>query len=281
MNFNLNKVFSKCGMRCDLCLIYRPNVEREDRREEICAVYRKTLPGYDPDPKTIICDGCSCEKDNSILFVSSCKTRKCVIDKGYTHCGYCESYPCDVFPAEPSREELVRKIDIEKLWTWEDEKLMEAYNCKKNMNEFRKLKRAEDIINKSTIHTCGDTGCTADWVMSLIDENGYPNASMITAAKADGFKWIAFCTAKGWNKANRAEKNPRACIYLFDKESFTGISLVGKIEVITDTELNNQLWYDDLGAFFTDSKDDRLCVLMFKPERYNIFIDGSSIYGEF
>lgn len=61
---------------------------------------------------------------------------------------------------------------------------------------------------------------------------------MITAAKADGFKWIAFCTGLGWNKPNRAKKNSRASVYLFDKESFSGISLVGKMEVITDYDLN-------------------------------------------
>ena len=143
------------------------------------------------------------------------------------------------------------------------------------------LKRAEDIVNKSTIHTVGDTGCTADWVMSLIDEDGYPNASMITAARADGFNWIAFCTVLGMNKPNRAQKNPRACVYLFDQESFSGISLTGKIEVITDYELNKQLWYDALEDFFQGPEDDRLCVLMFKPERYNIFIDGSTIRGTF
>ena len=33
---------------------------------------------------------------------------------------------------------LQKKIDVEKQWTWEDEKLMEAYTCKKNMDEFRK-----------------------------------------------------------------------------------------------------------------------------------------------
>ena len=82
------KVFSKCGMRCDLCLIYRPNVEKNDRREEICKVYRKTVPGYDPDPKSIICDGCSCEKENEILLYPPCETRKCVIEKGHIHCGY-------------------------------------------------------------------------------------------------------------------------------------------------------------------------------------------------
>ena len=133
-----DKVFSKCGMRCDLCLIYRPNVEANDRREEVCKVYRQMHPGYNPDPKTIICDGCLCERDDAILLNPTCRARKCVIDKGYTHCGYCENYPCQIFPAEPTHEELVQLIDVEKRWTWEEEKMLEAYNCKKNIDEFRK-----------------------------------------------------------------------------------------------------------------------------------------------
>jgi len=32
------------------------------------------------------------------------------------------------------------------------------------------LRKAEEIINKSTIHTVGKSGYSADWVMSLIDE---------------------------------------------------------------------------------------------------------------
>ena len=133
-----NKIFSKCGMRCDLCLLYRPNVEKEDRREEICSVYRKMMPGFEPDASTIICDGCTNQDEKAILFDKSCKARNCVIEKGHIHCGYCDNYPCDIFPAEPSHEEIVHKIEVEKKWTWEDEKLMEAYACKKNMDEFRR-----------------------------------------------------------------------------------------------------------------------------------------------
>lgn len=133
-----NKLFSKCGMRCDLCLVYRPNVEKEDRRVEICKAWSKIWSGFEPDPETIICDGCVCEKENAVLFSPTCETRKCVIEKQYIHCGYCEQYPCDIFPAEPSEEETVQKIEVEKKWTWEDEKLMEAYACKKYMDEFRK-----------------------------------------------------------------------------------------------------------------------------------------------
>ena len=137
------KVFSKCGNRCDLCLIYRTNVMKNDRRKEICEVYSKIFEGFNVDPNTIICDGCSCEKVNPVLLDPTCKVRKCVINKKYLHCGYCDQYPCDIFPSEPTQEELIQKINVEKRWTWEDEKLMEAYKCKKNMDEFKKSRNLE------------------------------------------------------------------------------------------------------------------------------------------
>ena len=143
------------------------------------------------------------------------------------------------------------------------------------------LKKAEGIVNKSTIHSGGEIGRNVDWVMALTDENGYPNASMITASKADGFNWIAFCTGLGWNKPNRAAKDPRSCIYLFDKESFTGISLIGKTEVVTDLEIKKQMWWGDLSGHFKSPENESWCVLMFKPEQYNIFIDDHTIRGVF
>ena len=134
----MEKIFSKCGNRCDLCLIYRLNIEKEDRRTEICNAWKKMWEGFEPDPHTIICDGCQSEIEGAVLLSPSCKTRKCVTKKGYIHCGYCEEYPCSIFPAEPAHEEIIQKIEVEKKWTWEDEKLMEAYSCKKNMDEFIK-----------------------------------------------------------------------------------------------------------------------------------------------
>ena len=143
------------------------------------------------------------------------------------------------------------------------------------------LKKAEEIVNNSTMHTRNGVPCEADWVMSLIDEEGYPAASMITAAKADGFHWISFCTGTGWNKPNRATKEPRSCIYLFDKESFTGISLLGKTEVHTDLKTKKEMWYDDLGAAFQGPEDPNWCVLLFKPKKYNIYINDQTIRGTF
>ena len=133
-----DRIYSCCGMRCDICLQYRPNVEKEDRREELCAVLKKVTPEWDSDLDSLLCDGClNASLENARLSFKECETRKCVISKKLEHCGYCADYPCEIFPAEPSREELVNAIDNEGKWTWEDEKLMEAYNCKKYIDEWR------------------------------------------------------------------------------------------------------------------------------------------------
>ena len=142
------------------------------------------------------------------------------------------------------------------------------------------LRKAEDIINKCTAHT-RKSGLTFDWVMALIDELGYPSASMISASRADGTNWIAFCAFNDSNKPNRVRKDPRACVYLFENQSFSGISLIGKIEIISDLKIKRQMWYDELEEHFNKPEDDCWCVLLFKPERYNIFIDGQTICGEF
>ena len=85
-------------MRCDLCLIYRPNVEQEDRRAEICPVFEQMAPGFHADPQTIICDGCACTDENAVLLDPSCEARRCVLAKGFPHCGHCSDYPCSIFP---------------------------------------------------------------------------------------------------------------------------------------------------------------------------------------
>lgn len=130
-------IYSRCGMRCDQCLIYRPNVLANDRRAEICAVFTKVWQGFAPDPATVICDGCASCDENAVLFSPDCKARACVLHKDLAHCGHCAQYPCADFPVEPTKEELHRKIDIEKQWTWQEEALMEAYRCKRNMDAFR------------------------------------------------------------------------------------------------------------------------------------------------
>ena len=41
-----------------------------------------------------------------------------------------------------------------------------------------------------------------------------------------------------------------------------------------------QMWYGALVDFWSGFDDERRCDLMFKPERYNIFIDNRTVRGE-
>ena len=143
------------------------------------------------------------------------------------------------------------------------------------------LKKAEALVDQCTAHTWDASGLTGDWVMAQTDENGYPNASMITCARADGFQWLAFCTGVHANKPQRAAQDSRTCVYLFERQSFTGISLTGIVDIITDITVKRQMWYDALANHFTGPEDEGMCVLMFKPERYNILIDYHNISGVF
>ena len=129
--------FSCCGMRCDQCLIYRPNVRHKDRRREIVSVWKKIWKGFEVDPQTVICDGCRARHKGAVLFSPDCPTRKCVSSRNLRHCGECAQYPCSSFPVEPDELELKQKIDVEKRWTWQEEALMEAYRCKRNMDAYR------------------------------------------------------------------------------------------------------------------------------------------------
>jgi len=130
-----NEIYSRCGNRCDICLIYRSNVEKEDRRAEICATWDK-LGSTKYDPATVICDGCLAE----VCFsAGACKARTCVIEKGIPHCGYCSDYPCADFTAEPDADEFYKEMENKGVdWTPKDDEMMEPYNPKKFMDEWRK-----------------------------------------------------------------------------------------------------------------------------------------------
>lgn len=113
--------------------------------------------------------------------------------------------------------------------------------------------------------------------LALIDKDGYPTASTITASKTDGINWLTFCTGLGGNRTKRIEKCNKAsvCFNGFDYN----ITLVGTIEVLTDPDIKKEMWYGGLINHFTGPDDPRYCVLRFKTERYNLMVDWKDAEG--
>ena len=139
-------------------------------------------------------------------------------------------------------------------------------------------------MNKEIIARAGEiiaqnTGSKGHCVLALLDENGWPTASTISPAKAQGIEWITFCTGLTGNSAKRAQASSRACVCFSTGEY--NISLVGTIEVLTDVATKQEMWYAGLENHFSGPDDPNFCVLRFQTRRYSIYMEGNAAKGTF
>ena len=132
------------------------------------------------------------------------------------------------------------------------------------------IRKAGEIIQKNT----GEASYCA---MALIDLDGYPTASTITASKAEGIQWITFCTGLGGTRTDRIEHCNQASI-CFNAPDYN-ITLVGTMEVITDPDIKKEMWYSGLANHFSGPEDPNYCVLRFNTERYNLLVDWQEVKG--
>lgn len=137
------------------------------------------------------------------------------------------------------------------------------------------MAKAAEIIQENTAHG-GEAGfgiCT----VSLLDEEGFPTASILTPAKADGLNWLTFGTMLDQNRAKRVARCNRASICFGTAEYC--INLVGTMEIITAEDVKREMWYDGLGYHFTGPDDPNYCVLKFHTIRYKLFLHNQEAAG--
>ncbi|MEA3327306.1 MAG: DUF3795 domain-containing protein [Chloroflexota bacterium] len=88
----IETVLSLCGMRCDLCLAYRPNIEIHPENRQILSDGWHTYFGFRISPEDIECDGCF--PDGKPTIDSECKVKPCVTARGLENCAGCRDYIC-------------------------------------------------------------------------------------------------------------------------------------------------------------------------------------------
>ena len=137
------------------------------------------------------------------------------------------------------------------------------------------MAKAIEIIEKNAVQ--GGEFSGQHCVLSLIDAEGFPTASVLTPSKVDGINWLTFGTFLDGDRAKRVENCNRASV-CFSSDEYC-VNLVGEIEVITSADMKCEMWYDGLSLHVTGMDDPNYCVLKFTTKRYKFFIDGKDVEG--
>ena len=108
----MEPILTRCGYRCDLCLAYKPNIEKNPaNRQKLSDGWFKYF-GFRLPASEICCDGCM--SDNPKLIDRSCPVRPCVIKRGLDNCAQCEQYVCEKLKERlVVFEEVKRRIGAE------------------------------------------------------------------------------------------------------------------------------------------------------------------------
>ena len=111
-------------------------------------------------------------------------------------------------------------------------------------------------------------------LVASVDEDGFPNVkAMFVPRKIEGNSFY-FTTSTSSMRTQQFLKNPKACIYFYNKGRFKyeGIMLVGTMEVLQDEAVKREIWRDGDTMYYKQGvTDPDYCVLKFtaaKGRRY-------------
>ena len=115
-------------------------------------------------------------------------------------------------------------------------------------------KTVGDIIDKASVS-----------IISSVDENGFPNTkAMLFPRKRENIKHLFFTTNTSSMRVKQYSKNPKACVYFFDKRFFRGVMLRGAMEVLQDGASKEMIWKDGDEMYYSKGvTDPDYCVLKF------------------
>lgn len=105
-------------------------------------------------------------------------------------------------------------------------------------------------------------------IISSIDEEGFPNTkAMLSPRKREGIKNIYFSTNTSSMRVSQYMRNPKACVYFYDKRFFRGVMLKGTMEVLQDQESREMIWrFGDTMYYPKGVNDPDYCVLRFTSQ---------------
>lgn len=102
-------------------------------------------------------------------------------------------------------------------------------------------------------------------------DDGTPDARAMSAVHVEGFKTIYMITGAQATKTEELQKKPACMIYataLQDDAEYAELRLWGRVDVLSDRALLDEVWQDCYVDYFPKGKDDpNVRVLKFTTEQ--------------
>ena len=115
-------------------------------------------------------------------------------------------------------------------------------------------------------------------IISSVDENGFPaTKAMLPPRKREGLKHIFFTTNTSSMRTGHFLRNPKACVYFFDKRFFKGVMLRGAMEVLQDRASKEMIWRPGDEMYYPKGvTDPDYCVFRFTAQNGRYYSDFKS-----
>ena len=113
-------------------------------------------------------------------------------------------------------------------------------------------------------------------MISSIDREGFPNTkAMLAPRKIDGRDFY-FSTNTSSMKVEQYRADEKACVYFYKRGrfSYTGVMLVGTMEVLTEQSVKDEIWQAGDRIFYQKgATDPDYCVLKFTVRKCRVYKD--------
>ena len=114
--------------------------------------------------------------------------------------------------------------------------------------------------------------------ISSVDDSGFPNTkAMLPPRKREGIKTFYYSTNTSSMRVAQYRKDPKACIYFYDRRFFRGVMLIGTMEVLEDAAYKEMIWQEGDTMYYPKGvTDPDYCVLRFTAQTGRYYANFSA-----
>ena len=113
-------------------------------------------------------------------------------------------------------------------------------------------------------------------IISSVDSEGFPNTkAMLSPRKIDGNDFY-FSTNTSSLKVAQYNADEKACVYFYKRGlfSYMGVMLVGRMQVLTEQSIKDEIWQVGDTMFYKEGKTDPdYCILKFSALKCRVYKD--------